>query len=166
MDKVYAQFGLINEEAKEKVLAAKQAIDVPEYRPRWVPSEFYSTSSALSASLAQMQAASMEGEQATTTLLSRSPRRMVVAVDMPAEGWVKLPHFYYPGWRAVTGEPATQLPVRPSTPEGLIEVNAGPGRQEILLELVTSGAERIGYGISGFSIALLGVFAFRAFRRH
>lgn len=165
MDKMDAQFGSVSVAAREKVSAARMAIDVGEYRPRWASPEVHNTPQALHVSLARLQAASPERGQGSATLLSRSPRRMVVAVDMPAEGWVKLPHFYYPGWRAVTGEPTTQLPVRPSTPEGLIEVNAGPGRQEILLELVTSKAERVGYGISGFSIALLGVFAFRAFRR-
>lgn len=166
MDKLLVQFGPLNEEAIERVEITRLAVDVPEYRPRWVPREFRIGSSTLQDALAQIQTAYLQQEQGTATILSRSPRRLLVAVDMSAEGWVKLPHFYYPGWRAVTGEPATQLPVRPSTPEGLIEVNAGPGRQEILLELVTSRAERIGYGISGFSIALLGVFAFRVFRQH
>jgi hypothetical protein len=164
MDKMYAQMGSINEEAKAKVLAAKSAIDVAEYRPRWASSGFYSTPQALRASLARMES-SMERGEAKVTILSRSPRRMALAVDMPAEGWVKLPHFYYPGWRAVDSEAATELPVRPSIPKGLIEVKAGPGSQTIVLELVASKEEWVGRGISVFSIGLFGVFVFRAFRK-
>lgn len=163
MDKMYAQLGSINEEAKEKVLAARSAIDVAEYRPRWVSREFHGAASTRRASLTPTQAPSQGlGE---VTILSRSPRRIVVAVDMPAEGWVKMPHFYYPGWRAASGNPASQLPVRPSVPEGLLEVKTASGRHEIALELVTSPAEWIGWGISGLSIALLGLFARRTFRQ-
>jgi hypothetical protein len=165
MDKMHAQFGSINEEAREKVLSARSAIDVAEYRPRWAALEMYNTPQALRASLAQMQAASLERGEGKVTILSRSPGRMVLTVDMPSAGWVKLQHFYYPGWRAVTGESATQLPVRPSKAEGLLEMKAGPGRQTIVLELVPSKAEWIGRGISGFSIGLLGLLAGRAFRR-
>jgi hypothetical protein len=164
MDKMFAQLGSINEEAKEKVLAARSAIDVGEYRPRWVSRELYRTPQALRASLAQMQAASPEGGQGTAAILSRTPRRIVLAVDMPAEGWVRLQRFYYPGWRAATSNSAIQLQVRPSIPEGLLEVKTGPGRHEIVLDLATSMAEWIGRGISGFSVVLFALFARRIFR--
>lgn len=165
MDKMFSQLGSINEEAKDKVLAARSSIDVGEYRPRWASRDFYRTPRELHASQAQMHVKSLGRGQGTATILSRSPRRIVMAVDMPAAGWVKLPHFYYPGWRAVTIVPATQLTIRPSVPEGLLEIKIGPGRQEVVLELATSMAEWMGWGISGFSIGLLGVFAGRAFRR-
>jgi hypothetical protein len=90
---------------------------------------------------------------------------MVLAVDMPAEGWVKLPHFYYPGWRAVASDAAAVLPLRPSIPEGLLEVKAGAGSQTIMLELVASKEEWIGRGISAFSILLFCLFAGRVFRK-
>ncbi len=161
MDKMLIQLGSVSEEARAKVLAAKSAIDVAEYRPRWVDREFYGTPQALRASLAKMQAVS---RAQGVTILSRSPRRMVLATDMPAAGWVKLPHFYYPGWRAVTVASATPLPIRPSA-EGLLEVKTAAGRQKIVLELETGIAEWMGWGISGFSIGLLGLFAGRALRR-
>lgn len=165
MDKMYAQMGSINEEARAKVSAARSAIDVAEYRPRWASPRFYDTPKALRASLERIRGASVEREQGRVTTLSRSPRRMVLAVDMPAEGWVKLPHFYYPGWRAVAGEATSALPVRPSTPEGLIEVKAGRGSQTIVLELVAAKEEWIGRGVSAFSILLFGLFAGRVFRK-
>lgn len=164
MDKMQAQFGSINEEAREKVLAARSGIDVAEYRPGWASPGFYNTPQVLRASLARMES-SVERGEGKVAILSRSPRRMVLAVDMPAEGWVKLPHFYYPGWRAVTGEAATALPVRPSTPEGLLEVKAGRDSQTVVLELVASTAEWIGWGISAFSIGLFGLLAVRVFRK-
>jgi hypothetical protein len=83
---------------------------------------------------------------------------------MPAEGWVRLQRFYYPGWRAATSNSAIQLQVRPSIPEGLLEVKTGPGRHEIVLDLATSMAEWIGRGISGFSVVLFALFARRIFR--
>lgn len=165
MAKMLAQFGTINDEAKEKVLAAGLAIDVAEYRPKWVPHTFNSSTQALRASLDQMQADLLERGQGRAFIQSRSPRHMVVAVDIPVAGWVKLPHFYYPGWRATVGDPVTQLPIRPSIPEGLIEVKIEPGRHEIVLELMTSMAEKIGWAISGFSVFVFGWFAFRLFRR-
>ncbi len=164
MDKMFAQFGSLNNDTKEKVLAAKLAADVEEYRPRWVPYDIFHSSQALSGLLARVQA-KHQGQDSTVSILSRSPRRIVLSVDTPAEGWVKLPHFYYPGWRAMTGSPATQLPLRPSVQEGLLEVSVKPGRHEIVLELVTSMAEWIGWAISGVSVVLLGLLTFRAFRR-
>lgn len=163
MKKMFAQLGSLNNDTKEKVLAAKLAADVEEYRPRWVPYDVFHSSQVLSALLTRVQA--KHQGLGTVTILSRSPRRLVLSVDTPAEGWVKLPHFYYPGWRAMTGSPATQLPLRPSVQEGLLEVSVKPGRHEIVLELVTSMAEWIGWAISGVSLVLLGLLTFRAFRR-
>ena len=165
MDKMFAQFGTINVEAKEKVLAARMAIDVAEYRPRWVPRELNNTSEALRVSLTEMHAAFSDRDKGTVAILSRSPRRILLAVNMPAEGWVKVPHFYYPGWRAVTVESGARLAVRPSIPEGLLEINARAGRHEIIIELVTSMTEWAGWAISGSSIGLLGFIAYRTFRR-
>lgn len=163
MDKMFAQFGSLNNDTKEKVLAAKLAADVEEYRPRWVPHAVFHSSQALGGLLARVQA-EHQGS-GTVTTLSRSPRRIVLSVDIPAEGWVKLPHFYYPGWRAMTGSPATQLPLRPLVQEGLLEVSVKPGRHEIVLELMTSRAEWIGWAISSVSVVLLGLLTFLAFRR-
>jgi len=165
MDKMLEQFGAVSKEARKKVLSAKLSVEVEEYRPRWVARAFYGSPETLRAVHARLQAARLEGQQGAVSILSRSPRRMVLAVDMPAEGWVKLPHFYYPEWRAVTGEPAIRLPIRPSAPEGLLEVKTAAGRHKIVLELVPSLAERVGWGISGLSVGLLGLFAGRAFRR-
>jgi hypothetical protein len=164
MDKVLVQLGPLNEKAVESVEVARLAVDVPEYRPRWVPSEFRRGSSTLHDALAQIQTAYLQQEQGTAAILSRSPRRMVVAVDIPTEGWVKLPHFYYPGWRAVDSATSARLSLRPSKQEGLIELKAGPGQHRVVLELEPGMAERVGWGISGLSMGLFALLAFRAFR--
>src|SRR5512135_3015624 len=112
MDKMLVQFGAVSEDARRKVLAAKAGIDVAEYRPRWAAPASYNTPQALAALNADVQAGLRQGGQGAVTIVSRSPRRIVLSVDMPTQGWVKLPHFYYPGWRAVSLEAVADLPIR------------------------------------------------------
>lgn len=155
MDKLLAQFGPLNEKAQESVEVTRLAIDVPEYRPRWVPREFRRGESTLPDSLTRIRTAYLHQEPGSATILARSPRRLLVAVDMNAEGWIRLPHFYYPGWRATAGESAPPLPVRPSSPEGLLEVRIGSGGHRIFLELIPGTAERMGWIVSGLSGLIL-----------
>jgi hypothetical protein len=166
MDKMLAQLGSINAEVREKILAARLAMDTAEYRPRWVPREVNNTSQALHATLVRIERASADAGQGMVSVRSRSPRRMILDVDMPAPGWVKLPHFYYPEWRSSVDNTDMLLPIRPSALDGLIEVKLEAGRQKIILELGTSVAERIGWWISGFSLLLICFLALRLLVLH
>lgn len=166
MDKMFAQLGSINAEAREKILAARLVMDTAEYRPRWVPREVNNTSQALHATLARIERASADAGQGMVSVRSRSPRRMIFDVDMPAPGWVKLPHFYYPEWRSSVDNTGMLLPIRPSALDGLMEVKLEAGRQKIILELGTSMAERIGWWISGFSLLLICFLALRLLVLH
>lgn len=166
MDKMLAQFGPLNEKAVESVEVARLAIEVPEYRPRWVPRGFSRGTPTLRDSLAQIRSAYLHQEPGTATIVSRSPRRLLVAVDLTTKSWVRLPHFYYPEWRATTSESTTPLPVRPSNPEGLLEVHVKAGEHRVSLELIPSKAERIGWIISGLSgLIFLGLCAYRLYQR-
>ncbi|MDO8347229.1 MAG: YfhO family protein [Rugosibacter sp.] len=159
MDKVLVQLGSRNEEAKEKVLAAKLAIDTMEYRPRWAPRAVNDSSQALHATLSRIAAAGPG--QGRVSIVSRSPRRMVLEVDMPAAGWARVPHFYYPEWRASLAPGGVPLPIRPAAEDGLIEIQLEAGRRNIVLTLEPSLAEKLGWGLSGFSVLVLGFLLLR-----
>jgi hypothetical protein len=165
MDKMLSQFGPLNREAREKVLAAKMSIDEPEYRPRWVASEYYGTTQRLDALLSRLDAADTGQRQSSVKIVSRSSRHLLLSVDTPKEGWIKLPQFYYPGWRASIEQSSATLPLRPSNPEGLIEIKVDRGKHEIVLELVPGIAEQMGWLTSCFSLGILTLSMLGASRR-
>lgn len=165
MDKMLVQLGSRNEEAKEKVLAARLAMDTMEYRPHWVPREVNDSSQALHATLSRIAAAAGSG-QGRVSIVSRSPRRMVLEVDMPAAGWARVPHFYYPEWCASLAPAGMPLPIRPAADDGLIEIQLEAGRRNIVLTLEPSLAEKLGWSLSGFSFLVLRFLLLRLRRSH
>lgn len=61
--------------------------------------------------------------------------------------------FYYPSWRAALLSPYKVSPfqtldIKAAMPEGLLELQVPPGRQQIQLEIPIGRAERIGCWVS------------------
>jgi hypothetical protein len=67
--------------------------------------------------------------------------------------------FYYPRWRARLLPDGKPLLIEPVFPQGLIEVQAPPGRQQILLEIPRGLDEQIGNWLSGLGILACGFLA-------
>lgn len=165
MDKMLSQLGPLNPEAKEKVEAAKLGMEVPEYRPRWVPRELYSQATELRRLLSENPGMGSADGGWKTALVSRGPRHTVVEVNAPTGGWVTVAQFYYPGWHATERE-GSALQVRPSASTGLLEVEVPPGKRDIVVRLETGIEERIGWAISAISVVLVCVLAVLLRRRH
>lgn len=164
MDKMLSQLGPLNPEAKEKVEAAKLGMEVPEYRPRWVPPELYGQATELRKVLSGSPGAEPADEPGKSTILSRGTRHIVVGIDAPAGGWVTVAQFYYPGWRAAARD-GSALSLRPSASTGLLEVEVPPGKRDIVVRLETGIEERIGWAISAVSVFLVSLLAWLKRRR-
>jgi hypothetical protein len=92
------------------------------------------------------------------------PRRVELKVDAPYNLQLTLNHFYYAGWQGRIGAAAMVLPARPSA-DGLIQFEVPQGSYTMVVELPKDPAERIGMGISLFSLALLGAATMWGWRR-
>lgn len=86
--------------------------------------------------------------------------------EVPAAGWGRVPHFYYPEWRASLAPGGVPLPIRPAAEDGLIEIQLEAGRRNIALTLEPSLAEKLGWSLSGFSVLVLGFLLLRLRRFH
>jgi 6-pyruvoyl-tetrahydropterin synthase related domain len=103
----------------------------------------------------------MEGE-GSAEVLSWRPRHIQFQTSSPEGGWVMVNQFYYPAWKArIAGQP-TSIRVRPSIPEGLVQLLVPPGVQRVLLDIPVGFAERAGYWISVLCLLLCGYFVFRS----
>ncbi len=119
--------------------------------------------SALAAS--EGPAARFLAGQGTATVLVWKPRHIEVQTDCAACGPVVVKQLYYPKWKArllPSGEP---LPVGPALPQGLLAVQAPPGREQILLELPRGLDEQIGNWLSTLGLLSCGTLAASCFIR-
>ncbi len=103
--------------------------------------------------------------QGTVTVLVWKPRHIEVLTDCTACGPLAVKQFYYPKWKAQLVSSGKLLDVQPVLPQGLIAVQAPPGRQEILLEIPRSLDEQIGNWLSVLGILACVVLAALRFRR-
>jgi hypothetical protein len=76
-------------------------------------------------------------------------------VDAPAAAPLTLLHFYYAGWSAHIAQTGEAIPIGPSTPDGLMQLNVPQGRDEIVVELPTQPTEKVGRLISLLSLVCL-----------
>jgi hypothetical protein len=91
----------------------------------------------------------------TANVLVWKPRHIEFQTNSSTGGWVMIRQFYYPAWRAALVGPYKASPdqtldidIKAAMPEGLLELQVPPGRQQIQLEIPIGRAERIGYWIS------------------
>jgi 6-pyruvoyl-tetrahydropterin synthase-like protein len=106
---------------------------------------------ALQASI-EPQVRFLTGEGTANVLLWK-PRRIEFQTNSSTGGWVMIRQFYYPAWRAALVSPYKVSPfqtldIKAAMPEGLLELQVPPGRQQIQLEIPIGRAERIGCWIS------------------
>ena len=93
--------------------------------------------------------------EGTANVLIWKPRHIEFQANSATGGWVMIRQFYYPSWRAALVGPYKASPdqtldidMKAAMPEGLLELQLPPGRQQIQLEIPIGRAERIGYWIS------------------
>jgi hypothetical protein len=118
------------------------------------------------------QARFLTGEGTANVLLWK-PRHIEFQTNSATGGWVRIRQFYYPSWRAALVSPylvgpyklspdqTLDIDIKAAMPEGLLELQVPPGRQQIQLEIPIGRAERIGYCISVMFVFLCAGVAWR-----
>jgi hypothetical protein len=106
--------------------------------------------------------------EGTANVLHWQPRHIEFQANSATGGWVMIRQFYYPAWRAALAgaykaspEQSVDIDIRAAMPEGLLELQVPPGRQQIQLEIPIGRAERIGYWISVMFACLCAGVAWR-----
>jgi hypothetical protein len=94
------------------------------------------------------------------------PRLIEFQIASPAESWVKVKQFYFPGWTASTLD-GRALAVGPSSPEGLMMVRVPAGTSNVTLRLSRGMPEVAGGAVSALAALFLGLLfmPWRWFRR-
>ena len=87
------------------------------------------------------------------------PRLIELQARCESDCTLQIGQFYYPAWRAMLLPAAAEIPLRPASPGGLMEVSLPPGEHEVELELPRGWSERIG---GWLSVVSLGVVVFLA----
>ncbi len=106
--------------------------------------------------------------EGTANVLLWKPRHIEFQANSATGGWVMIRQFYYPSWRAALVSPSKASPdqtldidIKAAMPEGLLELQVPPGRQQIQLEIPIGRAERVGYWISAIFAFLCAGAAWR-----
>jgi len=85
----------------------------------------------------------------------------------PSCGSLMVNQFYYPKWQAHLVPGGEPLPLQPVLPQGLLQVQAPPGHQQIRLEIPRGLDEQIGNWLSALGILVCGVLCVSSLvRRH
>jgi len=158
-----------------KVKQIEESRDAPEYRPRWnqsgeqfdwnasvniddwdslLENEFDSVLQRVSSSDLTSDAAIAQG-LGQVRVIARNPREIDLHLEAPAGASFQVRQFYYPYWTAHPLREMTNIPVGPSTPDGLLSFRVPPGNHDIQLRLERGGAERAGLIVSLVSLAVL-----------
>jgi hypothetical protein len=90
----------------------------------------------------------------TVTLREWAPRRIRIDVQQRKAGLLTVGQFYFPNWRA-EAKGGTQLSIRPSNPEGLVQIDLPPGTYQVKLRLKPLPQEWIGGSLSLAGLFLL-----------
>jgi len=145
------------------LLGAAKMSRYDSFLPRWSnPGLFAATPEAVKAlnvlTSRPDKASLVEGQGSVKVLLWGAPR-IELAVEARNVLKISLLQFYYPGWVARLDGGSTRLKMRPSRPNGLLEVEGPPGAHRIVIKREPLPEERAGQLISGASLALLGALA-------
>lgn len=127
--------------------------------PRWLPHEQLGPSLFVDVLQKQIGAgANVTQESPQVQIMRWQPPHIELAVKTDVEARIKLHQYFYPGWVARLDGGSTRLEVRPSSPDGLLEVQVPSGMHRILIVREALPEERTGQVISGVSLAGLAGF--------
>ena len=159
-----------NEYDKDAVLLEAAGISrYNSFLPQWSnPALFADTHDAVRAMkrlTARPDKARLVEGRGSVQVLRWQPPHIELVVKAETALQVGLLQLYYPGWVARLDGGTARLEVRPSRPDGLLEVQVPPGAHRVLIKRESLPEERTGEAVSGVSLALLGVLAIRRRRR-
>jgi hypothetical protein len=120
--------------------------DYPEYRPRWVPVDIYSTEGIkqLGGNTPAAQAISGQGQ---VTVEKWSPTGIQIVANGQSDLQVRVKQFYYPTWTA-TLENGDRCSTSASPTNGLLMLSVPPGQHRVTLKVGPDRAVRLGQRIS------------------
>lgn len=98
----------------------------------------------------------VETTSGTAVARRTGPRELELQVETAAPATVVVRQLYYPSWKAVSMPEDVALPLRASSPEGLVAFDVLPGGHRIKLELETTRSETIGACLSLAALILVG----------
>ena len=101
----------------------------------------------------------------TAMIVAWKPRHIEVQTDCAACGPLVVKRLYYPRWRAWLVPRGEPLSVAPVLPQGLLAMQAPPGRQQVLLEIPRSLDEQIGDWLSALGLITCGALGASRFLR-
>ena len=119
--------------------------------PAWSPPGIDQASSLKAASGPRVRFTEGAG---SVEALVWGPRHIQFQTNSQEGGWVMVNQFYYPAWIARLANRSVPVEIRPSIPEGLVELLVPAGVQEVRLDIPFGLEERMGCWISS-SCALL-----------
>jgi len=79
---------------------------------------------------------------------------------------LQIGQFYYPAWRATDSPTGAKIPLRPTSPGGLMEVSLPAGEYSVQLELPRGWSEQVGFWVSLASMLLAAILALGVIRNH
>lgn len=100
-------------------------------------------------------------------LLAWEPRQIKMTVNAHEPARLQLSRFFIPGWEAMTG--LQPLAVRPTEPDGLLELELPPRRHQLRLVLRREWPEKTGLGISAGALLawlVVGISRIKANEKH
>jgi len=87
------------------------------------------------------------------------PRLIELYATCESDCTLQIGQFYYPAWRAKLAPGGTEIPLRATSPGGLMEISLPPGKNNVEVELPRGWSEQIGPWVSLVSLILVGVLA-------
>jgi hypothetical protein len=155
LDRLIERFGADYPDLAMQLNAAKSS-DYQDFFPRWVPRGQLERSHLMAVPQAQFSAGSSVSQRLGNVQVIRwQPPHIELAVKTDIAARIKLHQYYYPGWVARLDGGTTRLEVRPSRPDGLLEVQVPPGTHRVRIEREALLEERAGQILSGVSLAML-----------
>lgn len=85
-------------------------------------------------------------------VVSVHPRRIELQAACKTDCALEVGQFYYPAWRAKLLSSNVEIPLRPSSPAGLMDLCLPPGEHRVELELPGGWSERAGLWLSIISL--------------
>ena len=156
LDNLIERFGTDHAELVMRLNATKSS-RYDSFLPRWAPREQLEPSRFMAASQALFGAAPDVTQGSAKIRVTRwQPSHIELAVKTDIDAPIKLHQYFYPGWVARLDNGSKRLEVRPSRPDGLLEVRVPPGMHRVRIEREALPEERAGQIISIASLVLLG----------
>jgi hypothetical protein len=165
---------------RDRMPTTRDTMDVPEYLPRWARQPLWETVKSI-----RKTPATIETECGTTngvawvdvgtkrgdpfiaarfvegngdlSIRKWQTRHLVLDTLSGRSSVLHVSQLYFPGW--IARSDGRELPLHPSVPEGLLEIEVPPGRRRIEITLDALWAERLGncVGCASGGMGIVGI---------